>query len=367
MFLQIIKASLMLTFTWLTLTQAALSNPLRDKDMQSLWEVLWDQRGYPRSLAFWKKTEQPIRYALIGEVKPAHLRRTAETFELMTALTELRFEQMSSGVPSEANILIEITKNARSNQEMPCYMQALEWKDRHYKKIKIVMRDDSVWDCMLHEVLHGMGLPGHPSGDTVLSYFPYRQDKLSDLDQIMLFAIYIWKMPPFATPFEALPVMMNALIGQQQFSEVQKREAEKQAVRFMLQVVEKMEQFASGKGEIPPVIRRSGRASEEVISTSRSTMAYYLGTAYEDGDIVQKSASSAFKWYLVGAREGDIDAMAAAGISYYRGFGVAADRVEGWKWLAKASAGGSDHAKNQLEKLSAELSTEELAKLNASL
>jgi hypothetical protein len=343
----------------------ANASPLSQSDLQSVWEVLWDQTGYPRTLSFWKKDEKnPVTYAVTGFNAARHQATIEEALQEINTITGLRFKSVAFKEEQEKpNLLFEITPNNNQNTEMPCYAQSLEWRASHSYRRKVVMREELVWDCLKHELMHAMGLSGHPSGNTVLSYFPRRQDVLSDLDKLMLRAVYSGKMTTFATPFEALPVLTQELLSSARLTGSQQEEAEQQVQSFELQIVREMERFASGKGEIPPIIRRSGRASEETIKEARSAMAYYLGTAYEQGDIVDKDVVSALKWFDEGARQGDSDAMAALGIYHFYGHGMQANRNSGWLWLSKAAKAGSKYAEQQLEKISKETNPEELAKL----
>lgn len=348
----------------LATSATAKANPLNQSDLMSLWEVLWHQAGYPEALAYWK-SDQPVSYLLTGGNGSSHQRHVEKTFQQLTDITGLRF-QPSTDTSSTAsvNLIIEITKNDHQNLDMPCFVRFLETEQRYLKKVLLVMRDELVWNCMLHEMMHAMGLSGHPSGNTVLSYFPRRQDVLSDLDRVMLRATYSGKMATFATPFEALPVLVNELVKSKDLNERDLDLAEQQANLFMNQIVNQMELFASGKGEIPSIIRRSGRASEEQIQAARVQIAYYLGTAYGDGDIVKKNLSTAFRWYELAAENGHMHAMAIIGRALLKGDDIQSQRA-GWKWLNKAVDLGSQYAKETLANAEKEIPASKLALIRA--
>ena len=118
--------------------------------------------------------------------------------------------------------------------------------------------------------MHAMGIPGHPSGKTVLSYFPYRSDVLMDLDRLMLGAWYSPEMRPGATPLEALAVLSEAVARQADLG-VPAEEAAERTKAFNQRKFAQMEAFANGQGEVPDIVLRSGKASQEYMHTTRSS------------------------------------------------------------------------------------------------
>jgi TPR repeat protein len=69
------------------------------------------------------------------------------------------------------------------------------------------------------------------------------------------------------------------------------------------------------------------------------------------GDIYSEDLGEprlAFKWYLRGAKGGDIDAMTTTGIHYRYGTGVAQDMKEAVRWYRRAARLDCPHANNNL-------------------
>jgi hypothetical protein len=167
-----------------------------DDDLQSVWEVLWDQRGSPRHLFFWEKSGKLITYKVHGHEAAKHAPAVAELFAEIAQHTGLKFSDRSDHSDSldQVNIQVEIEKSPDSMQaQVVCYVRPREYGGGYFKRIQLVMKDRSIWSCGLHEMMHAMGLPGHPSGRTTLSYLG-RQRSLTELDKTMLRAVYSGKM-----------------------------------------------------------------------------------------------------------------------------------------------------------------------------
>lgn len=163
------------------------------------------------------------------------------------------------------------------------------------------MRDDSAYRCNFHEMMHAMGVRGHPSGKTVLSYFRPRNDIFLDLDQTMLRAWYSPEMRAGMTPFEAIAVLTQSYIQESPANAPEKVIARQS---YLSQTIADMQNFALGKGEAPKIVIRSGRMSLAQVNEGRSRIAWFLGRAYQSGHIVTKDRHQAQNWYLVSAQKG---------------------------------------------------------------
>ncbi|MBI3878692.1 MAG: sel1 repeat family protein [Verrucomicrobia bacterium] len=76
---------------------------------------------------------------------------------------------------------------------------------------------------------------------------------------------------------------------------------------------------------------------------------YLLGTAYLDGQGVDKNDWEAAYWFQRAADQGHAKAMTSLGLMYCLGRGVPKDAIEGAKWLIVASRRGHAPAKKSLE------------------
>ena len=129
-----------------------------------------------------------------------------------------------------------------------------------------------------------MGVRGHPAGKTVLSYFPWKVDGLLPLDKVMLRAWYSPRMPGGMTPFEALPVLADELVGHRART---RPPPPRSATSSSCRTIEQMHAYANGQGDVPAVVKRSGKATAEGIRYGRGEMSYFLGIAYLEGATVR--------------------------------------------------------------------------------
>jgi TPR repeat protein len=91
---------------------------------------------------------------------------------------------------------------------------------------------------------------------------------------------------------------------------------------------------------------------------------YDLAYLYENGMGVEKDEAQAAKWYRLAAAGGDPTAQYDIGQRYMLGIGVAPNRIEAYKWLKLAAAQGQTDSKNLLEKLKAQMSSDEVLQAN---
>jgi len=154
-----------------------------------------------------------------------------------------------------------------------------------------------------------MGVRGHPAGQTVLSYFPWKVDGLLPLDKVMLRAWYAPRMQPGMTPFEALPVLVDELVAQQS----DKKLAASARDRFFSTTIAQMQSYADGKGDVPAVVKRSGKSTADGIKFGRGEMSYFLGVAYMEGATVKRDSMQAVRWLERASAMGNRGAQAKLG------------------------------------------------------
>jgi hypothetical protein len=322
-----------------------------DDDLQTVWEGLWDERGTPRQLMRW---EHQVRYRIFGADAPRHREYIIRALEAAGQATHLRMINVSDDIDGEKTAGLQVEVANDNDQGLPdhqaCFTRPLEWTNRIFSKVQIRMRSGSTWRCTFHEVMHAMGIPGHPSGKTVLSYFAYRRDTLMDLDKLMLAAWYSPAMPREATPFEALVVLSEA-VGRQADLGLQPEDAMKQAQAFTLTIFKEMEAFASGQGDIPTIIKRSGKASGTHMDNARQEIGFFVGRAYLQGTITAKDTSAAAQWFKRTAEQGHAGAQIMWGLTLARGTGVERDQQAACTWYTRAAPAYSTMKKPELRRL----------------
>jgi hypothetical protein len=278
---------------------AALANDI-EHGMATLWESLWHQSGTPTRLVRW---ENEIRMKLSGVDLPQHRDYIARAIRTVADEAGVRLVDVSDQPNADqlANFRLEVVPDTALEDNQPC-VTYLDFKTEDRIDLATMqMRSKDVWRCSYHEAMHLMGVRGHPSGPTVLSYFPNKVDALSPLDRVMLRAWYSKRMRGGMTPFEALQVLGDELVA----SAPDRVAAAQSRDRFFGHVVEQMQAFAAGRGDVPTIVKRSGKSTDEGIRRGRSEMSYFLGVAYFEGVVVGADQKQALTWFERAASAGN--------------------------------------------------------------
>jgi hypothetical protein len=206
---------------------------------------------------------------------------------------------------------VQILPDTALEDNQPC-VTFLDFKtETKIDSATVQMRDHDAWRCAFHESMHVMGVRGHPAGQTVLSYFPWKIDGLLPLDRVMLRAWYNPRMQGGMTPFEALPVLADELVAT--LPPGQRQAAMKARDQFFVDTIRQMHAYANGTGDVPAVVKRSGKSTPDGIKFGRGEMSYFLGIAYLEGATVSRDATEAVKWLERAATMGNRGAQAKLG------------------------------------------------------
>ena len=343
--------------TLLAIVPSAARADKLDDNLQTVWESLWDQRGTPRNLIRWDKS---LTYTISGHEVDRHRAHIQKAMREAAQWTQLEITEAStqSSNKDAAMLTFEVVKNDALDDTMPCVTTS-KWANGAFTSVVVKMQSKSAWGCTFHEVMHAMGVAGHPSGKTVLSYFPYRRDEFMALDQLMLKAWYEPSMAKGATPLEALVVLTNA-VSKQTDLDVSPEQALERTRAFNLRVVEQVKVLALGKGEIPSIVQRSGRASTQYIDAARPLVAYFVALAYLRGTIVSRDSASANNWFKVSAQYGYSAGQIMWARALIKGDGIDIDRNAAHGWLSLAAKSNNAVARTELDALEKTMSPEQL-------
>ena len=279
-----------------------------DQGLATLWEVLWHQSGTPTRVVRW---EDEIRVRIYGVNASAHKQTTMAALRAVTAEAGLKLTDVSDSPQAEdlSNLDVEILPDNKMEDNQPCATY-LDFKaENRIESATIQMRGRDAWRCAYHEAMHAMGLRGHPAGKTVLSYFPWRVDGLLPLDRVMLRAWYSKKMTGGMTPFEALPVLADELVA----SSPDRAAAEQSRNRFFAGTITQMQAYAGGSGDIPVVVKRSGKSTDDGVRQGRTEMSYFLGVAFQIGATAPQDSIKAVHWLERAASAGNRGAQTLLG------------------------------------------------------
>ncbi|HZN46655.1 MAG TPA: hypothetical protein VFB71_03445 [Ramlibacter sp.] len=279
-----------------------------EQGMGTMWEVLWHQSGTPTRLVRW---EQEMRVRIFGVNLASHKQHTLKAMAEVATEAGLRLVDVSDrpDAAQTANVSIEITPDNQLEENQPCVTFLNFQTETRIDSAAMQMRSRDAWRCAYHEAMHVMGVRGHPAGKTVLSYFPSKVDGLMPLDRAMLRAWYSPRMRGGMTPFEVLPVLADELVN----SMPDRDRALAARDRFFGRIIDQMQQFAEGKGDVPTIIKRSGKSTEEGIRFGRMEMSYFLGIAYMEGSTVPQDPAQAVRWLQRAATLGSRTAQARLG------------------------------------------------------
>lgn len=279
-----------------------------DRGMNTMWEVLWHQSGVPTRLVRW---EQDIKVRIHGVNLAEHRQNTLQALRTVAAETGVQVVDVSDlpDAARVANVDIEIAPNHVLSEDQPCETRLNFRTEATIDSVTMQMRDSDARRCAWHESMHVMGVRGHPEGATVLSYFEEHEHGLTPLDKAMLRAWYSPRTRGGMTPFEVLPILADELVA----ISPDRQQAQAARERFLAGTVEQMQAFADGQGDVPAIVKRSGKSSQQGIRFGRMEMSYFLGIAYQQGATVPQDAGQAVRWLQRAASMGSRTAQARLG------------------------------------------------------
>jgi hypothetical protein len=323
-------------FLWMLLFSSIACAVNFEDDLQVGWEVMWDERGTPRQLMKWdNKLGNVYTYKITGNHSSADRTQIEKILNATTTLTGLNFkEELMQAV--DVPIEFKFVSDSELGDSVGCAAQALKWNNYKLEKAWIRLKNRSAYTCIAHEIMHLLGLPGHPEGKTVLTYFPWRRDVFMRLDEVMLKTIYSTDTPAGATPFKVLQTYSKLLQADNNYNlTAAQYEAVEQA--FFSKKVLEMERFAQGTGEVPQIVIRSGRSQQGFIRNAKVTMIHYLGMAYRDAVLVKRDLKQAVQWWQSSAMKGYSNSQVLLAFAYLNGNGVEVNKVEAAKWFGIAA------------------------------
>lgn len=287
--------------SWSAFTQASERDWQRTFD--TMWETRWHQSGVPIGSARWPNSDKTIRFNINSGASSSNANRAREAMNTVAKVLDWKALEVPSG---DATAQIEFNIRTYSNEELSqatCHAspQMANWL---FSKQRLSISEQWGYKCILHELMHAFGFPGHPQGDTVLSYFQGNQNSLLPLDQFLLKAWYSDAIKPGESPFVTIRTL-NRLWITQHVSEVERDKATAFEQVWFSRMVQGMESYALAKGEPPTILYRSGRISEEGIRQGRLNIQGMLGFLYVNGLTVDKDLPKAARLLLAAAQGGN--------------------------------------------------------------
>lgn len=271
-----------------------------------MWEILWTQSGSTTQLVRWG---DEIRVRFTGSAAGANRDYLLGALNEAAAIADVRVRDVSTEPRAAklANLEIRLVDDRDLPASTPCMATHEFWHDWQFQSVLLRARPQAVRRCARHEMMHVMGIRGHPASMSVLSYFTHARDTLMPMDAVILKAWYSPRMPLGATPFEALQVLTEAVV-EASVAPHERESAMAARERFLSSTLVAMERYASGEGAVPAIVVRSGHAAETTIEAGRNLMAYFVGVAHLQGIGTAQDRSNARKWLLRAAEGGSMSA-----------------------------------------------------------
>ena len=198
--------------------------------------------------------------------------------------------------------------------------------------------------CIRHEILHALGLLGHPHfADSILSYSSGRRD-LTEVDRTLLNVLYdprlkggFYRLPALLA---ARAVILEAVLGER---------------------AKAVDPKTFGESYLESVLR-SMTAEAEAGGTAAQVQ---LGNAYAHGHVVPVAMENAVRFWRMAAERGDPKAQYELGRAIREGRAGARDPVQALTWLLIAGEQGHERAVREAEALAAGMAAEQAAEAKA--
>lgn len=307
------------------------------EDLMSIaWEGMWHQSGSPIPLRKWN---QPLRVRLSGDAEKSDHRKWIDSgLEKITEAAKLQYVVLAPDDTSE-NVLIEVVDDSPKLGTMTACNTNTELANSGIKRVEILAKAKFVYECMLHEFGHMIGITGHPSGRTVMTYFNHSSDELSDYDRFIIKTRYSRDLKHGDSPFRVLRTIGERYAANP-LSDEERVQVHQNIAKFMASVRRDMEKYALENGEPPLVIYRSGLISTAAAENGRTAMQYYLGEALIEGNFGTIEPDKA----LISLKKAAANKSQAAAWSlawrHQTGKGFRKDPVLAYAWYAYAASLG---------------------------
>ncbi len=213
--------------------------------MNIAWEGMWHQGGSPSTVRKWT---EPLRVRIQGERGAGDSEVIQRSLDKISSATHLSYTLLT-GEGTGENLLIDIVKDSPLVNDSTTCVTHHKFKARGLSHATVTARNGKVWQCMLHELAHVVGVVGHPSKGSVLTYFGGRNDELTPIDKFILSVRYSDAMPDGTLPLHALRILGRRHV-QSLDDDLLQRQAQEAVDKFLAKTLVQMEDYARG-GEPP--------------------------------------------------------------------------------------------------------------------
>ena len=336
--------------------------------------ALWHDNKAPVATRKWL---QPVRYRLTGLDPGGWAEVVTTAFAQLAGLTGLDVAPAGEG---EGNFTIKFEETSAyfiGGRAAGCYATTFNAGNGAIIRAELFInfsQRQGMRRCIVHELVHGFGLPGHPHEfDSILSY-TYNRDALTDLDDAALRTLYDrrvganwYHLPALIAARQVTAERLGLVVAGARSDHLARAHLD-QAVVWLRRAGDGGDRFAQAQlgnaywfGQHVGVdgaeaLRWWNRAADSGDADS----AFRLGLAASRGENgATKSDEEALRWYRVAAKQKHAAAINNVGSMIEAGRAAPADAVEAWAHYLVAADRGVDAAKRNVERLGAKLSPDE--------
>jgi hypothetical protein len=276
----VINTLTLLTLLALNPLANAQSNDHNYRDgLDTLWQSLWGQGAVPTPVIRWVG---PVNFYFGSRATQAQRAHIMQGLAQATKLTGIEFiDSTHLGIQHpEIRLVIEVTNPGPGSGldiETPCFVEHQAVTSFRLQKVLLRMSRGAVAQCALHEIMHVMGIVGHPNGQTQLSYSPKQKNTFTELDQLLLRTWYSDQVRPGMNPFETITALSEQwmLLNLDQTNQAQTIRS-----AFLQQVFDDAIRYAEQS--------RAGNG--------RGLVSQYVAYAFAHGVIANKDPVKAQRW-----------------------------------------------------------------------
>lgn len=267
----------------------------------TMWETRWQESGVLMDAIRWPNSEsRNLKYSISANATNANAENARAAIANITAAMGFSATEIPEG-SSEVQIQFELRKfDDFELQQAACFAQR-STNNGVISKARIVMSEQYAYRCVLHELMHAMGFPGHPSGDSVLSYFEGNRLSLKPIDKFLLKAWHTDAIQPEMRAF-TVSRTLNRLWIDQNVPDAERTRAREFEERWFKSTVASLEAYAFGKGEPPKILYRSGRLSPAGMQVGLIGAQITLADAYFDGLAGEPNVEKSAQLWLLAAK-----------------------------------------------------------------
>ena len=250
-----------------------------------VWEVFWQQQGYLQPISKWR---EPIRVSVSGRSAARH--RSFVLAELLRVARAAGVDLAEAAAGDPANLEVEIVPDdlTRVGFYFACRTMRSPMVGT-IQRAKITAEERSLGRCMLHEAMHAMGMPGHPHGGSILSYYR-NSSALSATDEFMLKVWYSDEVKPGMPALAALAVFARRLA--EAAPEADRPESERAAAQFQREAFAQLESIALGRGEPPRILFQSSTLTPAGLARGRRQAELEIAAAKAEAASLEKSLNA---------------------------------------------------------------------------